>query len=90
MSDRGLNEIASEILTAANQFPASEAKPLPILKAASERIAELEAALAESIKLQSHYAALLNMHDGGERVGFESAQEWLERMAALKTEGKDE
>lgn len=34
-------------------------------------------ALEESVKLQSHYAELLNMHDGGERRGFRSAKAWI-------------
>lgn len=46
------------------------------------RCAELEAALAESVKLQSHYADLLNMHDGGERMQF-TVDSWLARLAAL-------
>ena len=52
-----------------------------------ERCAELEQALAESLKLQSHYAALLNQYDGGERIIFGGANEFLERLAALKGEG---
>jgi hypothetical protein len=40
-------------------------------------------ALEESVKLQSHYAELLNMHDGGQRRTFASAQEWLDRLAEL-------
>src|ERR1044071_4528446 len=35
--------------------------------------AELEGALEESVKLQSHYASLLNMYDGGRRLTFPSA-----------------
>jgi hypothetical protein len=43
-------------------------------------------ALEESVKLQSHYAALLNDYDGGKRLTFASADEWiarLEKIAAL-------
>lgn len=36
-------------------------------------------ALTESVKLQSHYAELLNMHDGGKRMTF-TAESWIERM----------
>lgn len=50
----------------------------------SDEIAEsrevLELALSESLKLQSHYAKLLNMHDGGQRVGFESPAAWIARL----------
>lgn len=37
-------------------------------------------ALEESVKLQSHYAVLLNMYDGGERHEFASAAEWIDRL----------
>lgn len=43
-------------------------------------------ALEESVKLQSHYAELLNMYDGGQRMPFASAQEWLDRLDTLKAE----
>ena len=41
---------------------------------------ELMYALEESIKLQSHYASLLNMYDNGKRLQFENAKEWLLRL----------
>jgi len=41
---------------------------------------EIVTALEESVKLQSHYAELLNMHDGGERIGFASADAWIDRL----------
>ncbi|HEV2464254.1 MAG TPA: hypothetical protein VGT04_10635 [Acidobacteriaceae bacterium] len=47
---------------------------------AKEEIRDLWAALEESVKLQSHYAELLNMHDGGERKGFANAQAWMDRL----------
>lgn len=37
-------------------------------------------ALNESLKLQSHYAGLLNMNDGGQRRQFYSAAEWIDRL----------
>jgi hypothetical protein len=37
-------------------------------------------ALEESLKLQSHYAYLLNAHDGGERIGFATADKWIARL----------
>jgi len=49
----------------------------------SRRIADLEEALAESVRLQSHYARLLNDYDGGERRTF-TADSWLARLAELK------
>jgi hypothetical protein len=42
--------------------------------------AEVLAALEESVKLQSHYAALLNQYDGGERIAFANAAAWIERL----------
>ena len=40
---------------------------------------QIWAALEESVKLQSHYAALLNQYDGGNRRGFANAEAWCER-----------
>lgn len=37
-------------------------------------------ALQESVKLQSHYANVLNMHDGGERRQFGDVEEWINRL----------
>lgn len=37
--------------------------------------------LEESVTLQSHYAALLNAHDGGRRILFKNAKDWLARLA---------
>jgi len=46
--------------------------------------AELRDALESSVSLQSHYATLLNMHDGGKRMGFENADAWLQRIREIK------
>lgn len=43
----------------------------------------LRFALAESVKLQAHYAELLNMHDGGARLIFPTVESWLERLSRL-------
>jgi hypothetical protein len=51
---------------------------------AKERIDELQSALARSVRLQSHYAWLLNGYDGGKRLQFANASEWLERLRMLK------
>jgi len=37
-------------------------------------------ALTESLKLQAHYAELLNMHDGGKRKIFNDVDSWLSRL----------
>ncbi len=45
--------------------------------------ARLRTALEQSVRLQSHYAFLLNLHDGGERLQFENADAWLRRLAEV-------
>ena len=44
------------------------------------RVATLEIALREALRLQSHYAQLLNDWDGGKRRTFYSPDEWLDRL----------
>ena len=39
--------------------------------------------LDESIRLQSHYADLLNMQDGGQRIIFKNSDEWIKRLDSL-------
>ena len=41
---------------------------------------ELLIALRESVRLQTHYAKLLNVWDQGHRVGFTDAEAWIERL----------
>lgn len=43
-------------------------------------VKELERALKASLSLQVHYAKLLNMHDGGERMIFKDVNAWKERL----------
>jgi hypothetical protein len=45
----------------------------------------LTIALEESVKLQSHYAGILNAYDGGERMQFSGAEEWLDRLKETGT-----
>jgi hypothetical protein len=45
-------------------------------------IDELRLALEESVQLQSHYAQILNMHDGGQRLAFANAAAWIQRLLA--------
>jgi len=42
-------------------------------------------ALNESLKLQAHYAELLNMHDGGQRRLFKTIDDWLSRLIETGT-----
>lgn len=43
-------------------------------------IRDLYVALEESVKLQSHYARLLNLYDCGGRLDFANAQAWIDRL----------
>ncbi len=45
---------------------------------------ELREALQESLKLQAHYARLLNDYDGGHRKIFDSVDAWLRRLRAMR------
>ena len=53
-------------------------------KGDEERLERLRDGLKESLKLQSHYARLLNQYDGGERKGFGTIKEWLDRIDEVK------
>jgi Asp-tRNA(Asn)/Glu-tRNA(Gln) amidotransferase A subunit family amidase len=55
-----------------------------LLASRQEEIERVKAGLIESVKLQSHYAELLNMHDGGQRIAFKDADEWIERLKEVK------
>ncbi len=50
----------------------------------AQRIEALEKALGESVKLQAHYAELLNGWDSGERRIFKTVEEWMERLADVE------
>jgi len=41
-------------------------------------------ALEQLIHLQAHYASLLNMYDGGKRIEFKDAKQWLDRLREQK------
>ena len=43
----------------------------------------LRSALTESVRLQSHYAKLLNGYDDGERMTFADVDEWMERLKEI-------
>lgn len=45
----------------------------------------LRVALAESVKLQAHYAELLNQYDGGKRMIFKTPEAWMARLKETKT-----
>lgn len=50
--------------------------------ALQNEVFQLRAALDESVKLQSHYAGLLNTYDGGRRLQFRDREAWMERLAS--------
>lgn len=54
------------------------------LRLAAYDLQDLKNGLDESVKLQGHYAELLNMYDGGQRIIFQSADEWILRLNKLK------
>lgn len=43
-------------------------------------VVDLWYCLEQSIILQAHYARLLNDYDGGERIIFKDAKDWIERL----------
>lgn len=45
-----------------------------------ERLELMQVALEESVKFQSHYAKMLNTHDGGQRIGFSGCEEWIAQL----------
>lgn len=47
------------------------------------RLKILENALKESVRLQSHYAMLLNSYDGGKRLVFRDVRVWLDRLEEI-------
>lgn len=49
------------------------------------QLVELRTALDESVKLQSHYATLLNPLDGGERKQFADGKAWIARLRETGT-----
>jgi len=50
---------------------------------------ELDHALQESVRLQAHYANLLNMWDGGKRAIFNSTNDWIKRLREMRKEPND-
>lgn len=50
---------------------------------------EIWVALEELVKLQSHYARILNQYDGGNRLEFQSANEWMDRQKRMNRRHDD-
>lgn len=47
-------------------------------------VERLTVLLKQSLKLQSHYAELLNMQDGGTRMQFKTIRAWEKKCLPLK------
>ena len=52
---------------------------------ACDMIEDLKIALDESLRLQSHYAKLLNQYDGGKRKSFKTIKAWISRLRKTGT-----
>lgn len=52
--------------------------------------AELYKALEESLRIQSHYAKLLNMYNGGQRLKFDSVLNFVLRLRSLESKAQDD
>jgi hypothetical protein len=49
----------------------------------AEETRRLRMALERSLRMQNHYAELLNAHDGGARLGFDTVEAWMERLDSV-------
>jgi hypothetical protein len=58
----------------------------PCLVRIGEVLVPLNQALEKSVQLQSHYAQLLNDYDGGHRIVFKDAKDWMARLAMTDKE----
>ena len=65
---------------------AALATVLADLRAAEADNDRLRDALEQSVRLQAHYAELLNMDDGGKRILFANADAWLARLEACRAQ----
>jgi hypothetical protein len=55
-----------------------------IAEALTAQAAVLRTALDESVRLQVHYAHLLNDYDGGRRLLFANADAWIARLVQTR------
>lgn len=78
-------DLADEVAGSIESIVAYAEKSTVDIQMMVETINTLRTALEESVKLQSHYAKLLNMHDGGNRIPFENADQWIRRIAYCRT-----
>jgi hypothetical protein len=81
-----LDELKTIVTECHNKFEiAAEVPPPGRTEQDVDLVAELVLALEESLKLQTHYARMLNDYDGGERMGFHTVQDWLNRLHEIGT-----
>jgi hypothetical protein len=79
------DEIIELLVMAQENIPSKDDRNLCMrYEDAIYEIKRLAHALEESVKLQSHYAQLLNSYDGGERIGFDNGEAWLKRLDEIK------
>jgi hypothetical protein len=58
------------------------------LEEAHKELDFMSEALVEAVKLQCHYAMLLNQYDGGHRTPFASVADFLARLDELRRAGE--
>ena len=55
-----------------------------------KELQQLNVALEESVKLQTHYAGILNQYDGGVRMQFYTVDSWVNRLTETGRLAKEE
>jgi hypothetical protein len=75
--------ITREISKLLEEARRDELNALAQLSTMASEVIRYKTALEESVKLQNHYAGLLNMSDGGQRMQFPSTDSWIERLESL-------
>jgi hypothetical protein len=75
------NDIPAETMVPSRSSLATEEKRAEI--DTDRRALDLQIALDRSVKLQSHYASLLNKWDGGRRIGFDDGAAWIARLREI-------
>ena len=84
------NEIANKHAAVGHMAACTEAIASAITQAVSEykdEIDRLRRGLEESVKIQAHYAHLLNGYDDGKRIAFLDGDAWLKRLDTIGRAG---
>ena len=80
MTDDLVRHLKAELLARERAYEILEGQ---LARTEAETV-KIRHALTESVKLQAHYGELLNMHDGGQRMIFQTVEAWLARLASMK------